>query len=391
MDRVVIVGGGLAGHRAVQALQKDFEGDVTLISDEEHRPYDRPPLSKQVLTGDREPDDTGFKCDGLEVEWKLSSAAESLDTSAKVVRLAGGDEVGYDGLVIATGRRARAWPDLPDLEGFFMLRSLDDARALRKAIGDASKVAIVGAGFIGCEVAASLRANGLDDVTVIEMADLPLPPVGKEAGAFAQRIHEDEGVAFKLGASVEGFDGADGRVRAVCLDGGEVEADLVLLALGSAPNTEWLEDSGIELCKGNVVCDEHLFVAGAQDVVAAGDVAAWPHPHVADEHGLASIEHWTTSRELAKTAALNLVARDDGDRSRFLTVPTFWSDQYGVKIKSAGLLQAADEFDVVEEDAEKRRLVVEAKRDGELIGVVVFNKNKAFADYQRQLKDQLSQ
>lgn len=389
MDHVVVVGGGLAGHRAVQALARGFEGTVTLITDEDHKPYDRPPLSKQVLTGKVEPDATGFKCDELDVEWTLATAAERLDPSDKTVGLADGEEIAYDGLIIATGRRAREWPELPDLGGFFMLRSLDDARRLKQAISQCSRVAIVGAGFIGCEVAASLKANGVAEVTLIDIADEPLTPVGPAAGAFARRIHEAEGVSFRLGATVTGFDGVGGHVRAVCFEGGdEVEADLVLLALGSVPNTEWLEGSGVELLKGAVVCDEHLFARGAEDVVAAGDVAAWPHPHVADEHGLAAIEHWTTSRELAKAAALNLVAAPD-DRSRFVTVPSFWSDQYDVKIKSAGLLQAADRLDVVEEDFEQRRLVVEAKRGDELVGAVVFNRNKTFADYQRKLKSAL--
>ncbi len=388
MERVVIVGGGLAGHRALQAL-RGFEGRVTLVSDEAHKPYDRPPLSKQVLLGDMEADAAFFKVDDLDVDWVLGDAATGLDPERQVVKLASGTEIGYDGLIIATGRRARQWPALPDLEGFHTLRSLDDAIALKAAAEHAGRIAIVGAGFIGCEVAASMRKQGVEEVTLIEMADQPMSAMGTEAGAFARGFHEDEGVRFRLGAEVTGFKGSGGRVTAVELQGDEdVEADLVLLALGSVPNSEWLEDSGIELDRGNVCCDAHLFVEGADNIVAAGDIAAWTHPHADAEDGRVCIEHWTTSREMAKAAVSNLLAEPD-EREVFSSVPTFWSDQYDVKIKSAGYLRAADRFEVVEEDAEKKRLVIEAFRGGEFVGAIVFNKNKAFIDYQRLLRDSL--
>jgi NADPH-dependent 2,4-dienoyl-CoA reductase/sulfur reductase-like enzyme len=390
VEHVVIVGGGLAGHRALQAL-REFEGKVTLVSDEEHKPYDRPPLSKQVLLGEMEPDATFFKVEDLDVQWVLGDAAAGLDTDKQVLTLASGKELEYDGLVIATGRRAREWPgELPDLEGFFMLRSLDDSIAFKAAAKDVGRIAIVGAGFIGCEVAASMRKQGVEHVTLIEMADQPMPSIGPTAGAFAQKFHEDEGVTFKLSAKVTGFKGQDGRVTAVEIEGDDdVEADVVLLSLGSAPNSEWLEDTGITLDRGNVCCNEYLFVEGAENVVAAGDIAAWTHPHADTDDGRVCIEHWTTSREMAKAAVTNLLAEPD-DRKVFLSVPTFWSDQYDVKIKSAGYLRAADRLETVEEDPEKKRLVVEAFCGDELVGAIIFNKNKAFITYQKQLREALA-
>jgi 3-phenylpropionate/trans-cinnamate dioxygenase ferredoxin reductase subunit len=378
---IVIVGAGLAGHRAAQTLRRSgFDGELVMIGDEVHRPYDRPPLSKQVLAGTMEPDACFFGGDELAVNWILGEAATGLDPEARVVHV---DEraVSYDGLIIATGRRARSWPEPPGLEGFHMLRGLDDALALRRAASRESRVAIVGAGFIGCEVAATLRGLGVEDVTLIEMAPHPMPALGAVVGARAAALHEAHGVRLRMGASVAGFTGS-GRVDGVLLEGGErVAADLVLLALGSVPNTEWLRGSGLELVAGNVLCDEHCFAAGFDDVVAAGDVAAYPHPLAP---GPIWIEHWSNAREMGAIAAANLVAGGDGCTS-FAAVPTFWSDQYDVKIKSAGLLAAADSYEVIEDDPERPALVVEARREGELVGAIAFNRNRTIIDYQRRL------
>lgn len=377
-----MVGAGLAGLRSAERLRDaGFDGELTVVGDEEHRPYTRPPLSKLVLAGAMEPSECALKSPDLDVTWALGQSATALDTERRAVALAGNDELSYDGLVIATGRRARPWPgELPDLAGFFTLRTLDDAIALRDAVEAEPRVAIVGAGFVGCEVAATLRQRGLE-VTLIEMGPLPMPALGPEAGAWAARLHEGHGVTLRLGASVEGFAGTD-RVEAVCLHGGErVEAELVLLALGSLPNTEWLYDSGLELHMGSVLCDRYCVAAGGDAIVAVGDVAAWPHPHAP---GPVSVEHWTNAGEMAEVAAANLLV-PEGERTPFAPVPSFWSDQYGVKIKSAGLYGQATSAEVVEEDGERWRLVIEGRREGELMGALTFNKNKAFIDYRRRL------
>jgi NADPH-dependent 2,4-dienoyl-CoA reductase/sulfur reductase-like enzyme len=390
MDRIVIVGGGLAGHRAAEALRRaGHAGELVLVGDETHRPYDRPPLSKQVLAGAMPAEGTRYAVsEDLDVSWSLGRAAVGLDLERQVVRVEGGDEVPYDGLIITTGRRARPWPGLPQAEGFHTLRSLDDAAAFGAAVTPSARVVIVGAGFIGCEVAATLHGLGVEHVSVVDVAPFPMPVLGTEVGARAIALHERHGVKLHLAAGVAGFAVADGRVAAVELTSGErIDADVVLLALGSAPNTEWLEGSGLTLDKGAVLCDEHCIAVGTTNVAAAGDVAAWPHPQA---DGPVCIEHWAIARDMAATAAANLLAAPE-DRTPFATVPTFWSDQYDVKMKSAGLLATADRFVVVDEDPEKPSLVVEARRGDELVGAIVFNRNKAIIGYQRTLAEKLAE
>ena len=386
MRRIVIVGAGLAGHRAAQSLRREgFDGELTIVGDEIHEPYDRPPLSKQLLAGTMERGECFYKSSELDVQWALGSAATALDTERRVVALAGGGELQYDGLVIATGRRAREWPDLPAMSGFHTLRSLDDTRALREAVKPGGRAAIVGAGFIGCEVAATLRGLGVEEVTLIDVAPHPMPVLGPEIGARATRLHESHGVRLRMSTSVAAFEGDD-AVRAVRLQDGErIEAEFVLLALGSVPNSEWLASSGLTLLKGTVLCDEHCMAVGVDDVAAAGDIAAYPHPSA---DGPIWIEHWSNARDMGASAAANLLRSSDA-REPFVAVPTFWSDQYDVKIKSAGLLSAADSFTVIEEDPERPSLVVEAHRGDELVGAVVFNRNRTIIGYQRQLAEAL--
>lgn len=387
IERLVVVGAGLAGHRAGQAARREgFTGELIVVGDEVHRPYDRPPLSKQLLAGSIEPDDAFYDHEHLDAEWLLGSPAVGLDVSANVVRLADGTVLGYDGLVLCTGRRARTWPELPALDGFFMLRSLDDTAMLRAAVSPDTRVVIVGAGFIGCEVAATLRGLGVRDVQLVDVAPYPMPVLGPEVGARAIRLHEGHGVHLHLSSGVQAFQG-EGRVEAVVLNGGErLDADLVLLALGSEPNTEWLEGSGLTLVQGAVKVDEYCIATGAENVTAAGDIALYPHPGSPGEP--ICIEHWSNARDMGAVAARNLLLAP-GERERFVAVPTFWSDQYDVKIKSVGLLKLADRYEVVEEDLEKPRLVVEAYRAGELIGAIVFNKNRAIIDYTRRLQADL--
>ena len=388
MERIIVAGGGLAGLRAAESLREHgYAGELILISEESHRTYQRPPLSKGLLAGTIEPGDCMLRDSGAQIDWRLEQAAAGLDAATQTVTLADGTALPYDGLVIATGRRPRPWPGaLPPLEGFYALRTLDDALALRAALAARPKVAIVGAGFIGCEVAATLRGQDLD-VTVLEMGALPLPALGPEIGRRAQQLHTDHGVDLRLGVTVEGFEGED-RVSGVRLAGGDVvAADLVLLALGSVPNTDWLDGSGIALHRGAVLVDAFCAVPGALAVVAAGDVAAWPHPHA---DGPVSVEHWTNAGEMAIVAAANLL-RPVAERERFAPVPTFWSDQYDVKMKSAGLFGQADGQLVVEEETgEPWRLVLEGHRGDQLVGAVTFNRNRSFIDYRRQIEHDLA-
>jgi NADPH-dependent 2,4-dienoyl-CoA reductase/sulfur reductase-like enzyme len=378
VGRVVIVGASLAGLRAAQAVRgAGHEGELVVIGDEPHAPYTRPPLSKQLLAGEQEHADCAFPgADALDARWRLGAAAVALDRDRKVVALADGDEVPYDRLVVATGARARTWPD--QVDGVHTLRGVDDALALRAAL-DArpSRVAIVGAGFVGCEVAATARKAGLD-VTLIDVAPRPLLPLGVELGERAAALHREHGVDLRLSAAVTGVD-----ARGVDLAGGErVDAEVVLVALGAIPNTEWLASSGLALDdRGGVVCDATLTSVTDDDVLAAGDVVSWPHPLAGGD--AVRVEHWTVAAEHGAIAGRNALA-DPGERRAHVAPPYFWSDQYDVKIQAVGFPARGTTLEVVEEDGP--RLIAEARdADGRLVGAIAFNNAKKLAAYRREL------
>lgn len=384
--RVVVVGAGLAGWRAAQALDaSDFAGEVVVVGDESHRPYDRPPLSKQLLAGTFSTDDCMLAGEAPSVTWRLGVPVAGLDRDASEVVLADGERLSYDRLVVATGRRARSWPGEAPSSGVHTLRSFEDVTRLEAALTPESRVVIIGAGFIGCEVAATLRSRDLP-VTIVDVADQPMPVLGPEAGARAVRLHESHGVQFRLDSGVSLIEGDDHVTGVVLEDGETLPADVVLVAIGSVPNSEWLDGSGLKLDRGVVVCDETGTVldesgAPVPDVLAAGDVAAWPHPHAS---GAVCIEHWSNARDMGDTVATNALV-EHADRAPIVSVPAFWSDQYDVKIKSAGYLRGADELVLVSEDPEKPSLLVEALREGEVLGAIGFNMNRAMIGYQRNL------
>lgn len=385
MERIVVVGAGLAGHRAAVGLRSEgFVGELVILGDEVHRPYDRPPLSKQLLSGSFAAEDCFFG-DEVDATWHLGGPATNLDTAARTV--ACDDKLfGYDGLVIATGRRARRWPMTVGMTGVHTLRTLDDALAFQAAAHTDARVVIIGAGFIGCEVAATLRTQGVESVTVVDVSRYPMPVLGEEIGGRAELLHSNNGVRFRLGTGVREIEGGSRARAVILLDGERLPADHVLVAMGSEPNSEWLQDSGVQLAAGAVVCDANCTALGVdglaiQGVVAIGDIAAWPHPHASSA---VCIEHWSNARDMAAKAVANMLVPEEL-RTPLRVVPTFWSDQYNVKIKSAGFLRAADRFTVISEDVEKPSLVVEAHRGPELIGAVVFNMNRTIINYTRQL------
>jgi NADPH-dependent 2,4-dienoyl-CoA reductase/sulfur reductase-like enzyme len=378
---VVIVGASLAGLRAAQALRKaEYGGPLVVVGAERHLPYTRPPLSKELLGGAQEAEHAALPCEDLDVEWRLGTTATGLDLERRELLL-GAERLPYAKLLIATGSRARTWPG-PVPDGVFVLRDLDDALALRAALAGRPRLAVVGAGFVGCEVAATARKQGLD-VTLIDVAPQPMTPLGQDVGARVAELHRSHGVTLRLGVGVDGFDG-DGSLRAVRLaDGTRVEADAAVVALGAAPNTEWLAGSGLQLQPG-VLCNATLAVRGAEDVFCAGDAAAWPHPMAGGD--VIRIEHWTNAAEQGAAAARNLLAAP-ADRVPYAAVPYFWSDQYDTKLQAVGLAGRAQRMRLLEATPDGDKLVLGGERDGRLVAVVGFNAARRLTFYRRQLAE----
>ena len=371
MDNVVIAGAGMAGLHAAESLREaGFEGRVTLVGAEDERPYSRPPLSKEVLTGVGDGagvalrDDAAFEALGLDL--RLGRAAARLLPGERAVELDDGTRVQGDGVIVATGARARR-PGT-DLAGVHVLRTLADAEALRADLDKYDRVAVVGAGFVGAEVAASARALGRE-VVLIEAAPTPLTrAVDPRVGRVLTDLHRDNGVDLRLGTGVSGYEGAGGRVERVRLaDGSAVEAPVVVCGLGVDLNTEWLEGSGVALADGagGVECDA-LGRTSVPNVYAAGDLANFPHPRYG---GRMRLEHWTNAGEQAGVSARNLLA-GSGAAEEYTPVPYFWSDQYKRKIQLLGQAAPADTVEFVHGSPEDRKFVAFFGREGLLIGVL---------------------
>lgn len=365
---MVIVGGGLAAIRTAEQLRKsDYTGPVTIVGEEQHLPYDRPPLSKDVLQDSAKGlTDLALKPEEFyadsDITLRLGSAARSLDIAARTVTLADGEMLEYDDLVIATGLVPKRIPSFPDLDGIRVLRTFDEASELREHAGSARRAVIVGAGFIGCEVAASLRRLGVQ-VTLVEPQPTPLAGVlGERIGELVARLHRAEGVDVRTGVGVAEVrsDPGKGHVEGVALtDGTELDADLVVLGIGSRPATDWLVGSGVALDNG-VVCDE-VGRTGEPHVWALGDVASWRD---AAGHQV-RVEHWSNVADQARVLVPALLGQEV---PRPVVVPYFWSDQYDVKIQCLGEPEADDVVHVVEDDG--RKFLAYYERDGVLVAVV---------------------
>jgi NADPH-dependent 2,4-dienoyl-CoA reductase/sulfur reductase-like enzyme len=362
-----------------------YDGGITVVGAEAHRPYDRPPLSKQILAGTWEADRLpltaiGKDVDDLDVDWRLGVAASGLDLGAHEVTLADGTRVPYDGLVIATGAGVRTLPGQPELEGLHLLRTLDDCLALRAEL-DATpqRVVVVGAGFIGAEVAATARQRGLD-VTLLEALATPLQrALGDEMGTVCADIHREQGVDLRLSTGVAGFvDDGHGRLRGIRLtDGTTIETEVAVVGVGVAPNTGWLEGSGLTIDNG-VVCDETCLAAPG--VVAAGDIARWPNIRF-DE--VMRVEHWENAQEQGAHAARRLL----GNLEPYQPVPWFWSDQYDRKIQLAGRSSADDIVQIVDGSIEDRRFVALYGRAGRVVGVLGMNRPRPVMEYRQLIAD----
>ena len=395
MERVTIVGASLAGLNAAETLRADgFDGAITLIGDEPTSFYDRPPLSKQILTGDwgedRLPLRDSDELSALDVRIVSGRAATKLDLGGRAVTLEGGESIPHDGLIIATGARPISLPFGQDLDGVQTLRTRADALRLREAFERGGRVAVIGAGFIGAEVASSARARGLD-VAMIEALPAPmLGPLGDELADWAANLHRERGVELHCNARVANLLGSD-RVEAVELeDGSRIVADTVVVGIGVRPNIEWLADSGLTIGDG-VICDQ--FCRAAPGVFAAGDSCRWPNglfgPFAyAEPQRTMRIEHWTNAIEQGMAAASNLLRESRGEPlEAFSPIPYFWSDQHGLSIMASGLTSPRDEFQVVQGSLESNRFAAIYGLRGYLSGVVAVGWPLMLRRYQAMIRD----
>jgi len=381
MDRVVVVGAGAAGVAAAETLrQEGYAGSLTLLGDEPELPYDRPPLSKQVLAGAWDAERTRLRDAGhyasLDIRL-MHGRAGALDASGRVVHLADGYTLGFDGLVIATGVRPRRLPAGHDLAGVHVLRGHPDVAALRAAFAAAARVVIVGAGFLGMEVAAAARGLGLDVTVADPLAQPMIRQVGPLIGAAVARLHREHGVHLRTGAGVRELRGADGAVTGVALTTGEVlPADCVLVAIGAVPATDWLLGSGLPLGDG-VECDEYC--RAAPGVYAAGDVASWVNPRYKLRM---RVEHRMNATEQGAAAAQNLL---HADTEPFAPLPYFWTDQYKTKIQVHGHLPEGCEAAIEEGSPDDGKFVALYRKDGRVVAVLGWNAPARLPAYRKLL------
>jgi len=377
LERVVVVGASLAGLRAAETLRQHASvGSVVVVGDEPHRPYDRPPLSKKLLSGEWEPDRIHLRqpdiFDELDVVWQLGTAATGLDLTQRRVELANGESVPFDGLIIATGARPRRLPGHDTFDHVHELRSLDDAMALRREIAPGGRrVVVIGAGFIGLEAAATAKTLG-NDVVVLEGASAPLiRGLGAEMGEAIADLHRAHGVDVRCDVNIDAL--TDDGVRLA--DGEVVPADVVLVGIGVSPATDWLIGSGLEIRDG-IVCDATLNALAADGsvvsgVFAAGDVARWPNGLFDEEM---RVEHWTNAAEQGALAATNLVHLAAGEAPEpYEPLPFFWSDQFEHRIQFLGRASADDDVRVVAGSIADGKFLALFGRNGRLHGALGVN------------------
>jgi NADPH-dependent 2,4-dienoyl-CoA reductase/sulfur reductase-like enzyme len=387
MKQVVIVGGSLAGISTARALRKQgYDGGLTIVGAEPHRPYDRPPLSKEFLgtgLGVEEPElSLEMPGEDLGISWRLGVAATGLDPEAMTLSLADGDRLSADGFVLATGAAPMPLPGMPTLTGVHLLRSLEDARALRADLRSGGRLVVVGGGFIGSEVASTARQLGLE-VTVVEAAPLPLVvQVGPEMAEVLSGLHAVGGTRLECGVGVQGLAGASAVEGVELADGRVLPADVVVVGIGARPTTAWLADSGLELAPGHrgVVCD----AAGATNrpgIVAVGDCSAWYDDDFGGPH---RVEHWTSAHERGPLAAATLLGNEP-PKIRGGRAPYFWSDQYGLRIQFAGTAQPGDTVTIEEGGVEERSLLAIYRRQGEPVAVLGLDRPRPFTQWRRQL------
>jgi NADPH-dependent 2,4-dienoyl-CoA reductase/sulfur reductase-like enzyme len=381
---VVVVGASLGGLAVAEALRAEgFAGALTLVGAEPHLPYDRPPLSKSVLAGEDHERDVALlddaRRDELGAQWRLGVAAERLDRAAGAVHLSDGSVVTGDAVVLATGSVPRRLAQGHELAGVHVLRTLEDAIALRSSLVAGARVVVVGGGWIGGEVASAARQRQCE-VTVVEACPLPLEPaLGPEVAAALAQRSRDAGVVLRCGAPVSALLGARAVSAVELADGTVLPADVVVVGVGAVPATGWLEGSGLQLADG-VVCDAWCF-AGQDEVLAVGDCARWWHR---DQNRPVRIEHWTNALEMGAAAARSLL-HGRAKVAPFAPVPYVWSDQYGVRLQFAGWRQPGDAVRLEEGSFDEGRFLVTYLRAGQAVAALGVGLPRPFARARRQL------
>ena len=382
MQTLAIVGASLAGLSAARAARaQGFTGRLVIIGDEPHRPYDRPPLSKDFLLGAITAEDLFLESDAdeLQAEWLLGAGAASLDASSRTILLRDGRSVTADGIVIATGAKARQLPILAGLSNVFTLRTLADAQSLAPELVPGSRMAVIGAGFIGAEVASAAASRGME-VTMIDTKAVPFAAqLGTEMGGVVAGLHAANGVELISSAVIEDFYSGEGNVTGLRLAGGRyVAADVVVVGIGAEPNTGWLEGSGVEL-RGGVLCDA-MGRTGVPGIVAVGDCASW-FDLAAGTHR--RVEHWTGALE---RAALAVEALLDSDATPKPAKPHyFWSDQYGVKLQFAGHSAGYDRVEIEAGDVLTHSCLAVYYRGDVPVAVLGMNQPRLFTKWRRLL------
>ena len=380
-DRIVVAGASLAGLRGAQALRDEgYAGEVLVIGNEARPPYRRPPLSKELAAGGQGEEFTAFAQADVDATFLLGRTIVRLDLPGGAVVLDDGARETFDALLIATGATPRRLPGTDGLAGVHVLRTLDDALAIMDALAGGPRVAVVGGGFIGCEVASGARARGLD-VTLVTPHEHLMPALGERFSTVIDALHRDAGVDLRIGRKVTGVEGA-GRAERVRLDDGTgLDADLVIVGIGVEPATGWLENTGLDVANG-VLCDIALLaIGGGGNIAAAGDLARWPYPRYGDEP--LRVEHWVNGVESAQHAARALV---HGVEAAGAYEPDlyFWTEQHGVHLQSVGQPGRGDEIVVLEGSLEERSFAAVVGRGGRAIGAVAVDKVSAFTNRCRQ-------
>jgi len=386
--RVLIVGGGLGGLRTAEALRANgFIGEIAIVGDEEFQPYNRPPLSKAALSSDLSHEELKFRQrDSVaDVKWILGSAAEKLSADTQEVTLADGTSHTFDALVIATGIRPRLLPIPGPTQGLHTLRTLNDAQSLKAEIKPGSNVVIIGSGFIGCELAATATKLGATVHVVSLDAQPMIMPMGADLGAAMRKRHEEKGVTFHLGHTVAQFNG-ETQIESVTLDSGEtLPADVVVEAIGSVPNTEWLRDNGLNLENGVLVDSNMRAVGSSIPIYAVGDASNHPNKFYGDQ--TRRIEHWNMPTETGKRAGAALAAELTGSElptDDFFALPAFWSDQYEFQLQSYGLPGSAGSSKVVSGELDGPCIVEYFDSSNKLCGVIGIDTVKELMPYRKK-------